>query len=285
MYTSIAAPIGRQRKASPEKFVSELEKTKASDPTQYWSVSPVTLSAAKKGKVISVDGGYGLVSNDGDIKGVFKLPTSKAKGVADNILQEAVNQGGTKLDNFDGYLTKIYERNGFRIAARIPFNEEVAPDGWNKAKHGTPDVVAMVYDPNNELGIKEKKFDDYNAGIEYRNSLLEDKAPASKKPGVKERKAAAPDQKVRASIDFKNRYGKYFTISKEFNNQKHLDNYISFMERKGNKEVGTETFPIGLKERKPLKFRKPKVKSALDRAIDRNTKRSEDIKTPTLKTG
>jgi hypothetical protein len=538
MYTSIAAPIGKQRKASPEKFVSELEKTKDSDPTQYWSVNYVSLSAAKKGKVISVDGGYGFVSNDGDIKGVFKLPTSKVKGVADNILQEAVNQGGTKLDNFDGYLTKIYERNGFRIAARIPFNEEIAPDGWNKAKHGTPDVVAMVYDPNNELGIKEKKFDDYDAGIEYRDSFLEDKAPAAKKPGIKQRKAisaheetgfistdfwvdnlrgktkylddvvenilesreelkkgsvpidkvtraylvtigsvgsrgsyyenwsektgstvddiflekekgrewirpegataaylvtdegkklvkdiqsgkatydqvkklfdfadfgrsnqkteyvmnaiskggiqsfnkslnknkgkdfneiyslaiknlpgiaegktgfinqffgvstrgvidarqlnawvggsmkltdsqkqlrkkvessdalkaellnriekvglelgysediaayiahhaiwdkvantitshkgeykvvsgkqrkAAPDQKVRASIDFKNRYGKYFTISKEFNNQKHLDNYISFMERKGNKEVGTETFPIGLKERK-----------------------------------
>ena len=259
---------GKQRKASPEKFVSELEKTKDSDPTQYWSVDSVSLSAAKKGKVISVDGGYGFVSNDGDIKGVFKLPTSKAKGVADNILQEAVNQGGTKLDNFDGYLTKIYERNGFRIAARIPFNEEFAPDGWNKEKHGTPDVVAMVYDPNNELGIKEKKFDDYNAGIEYRDSFLEDKAPAAKKPGVKERKAAAPDQKVRASIDFQNRYGKYFTISKEFNNQKHLDNYISFMERKGNKEVGTETFPIGLKERKPLKFRKPRIKDGLEDSID-----------------
>jgi hypothetical protein len=261
-------PIIKQRKASPEKFVSELEKTKASDPTQYWSVDSVKLSAAKKGKVISVDGGYGFVSNDGDIKGVFKLPTSKVKGVADNILQEAVNQGGTKLDNFDGYLTKIYERNGFRIAARIPFNEEFAPDGWNKAKHGTPDVVAMVYDPNNELGIKEKKFDDYDAGIEYRDSFLEDKAPATKKPGIKQRKAA-PDQKVRASIDFKNRYGKYFTISKEFNNQKHLDNYISFMERKGNKEVGTETFPIGLKERKPLsKERKPRIKDGLEDSID-----------------
>ena len=243
-------PIIKQRKASPEKFVSELEKTKASDPTQYWSVDSVKLSAAKKGKVISVDGGYGFVSNDGDIKGVFKLPTSKVKGVADKVLQESVKQGGTKLDNFDGYLTKIYERNGFRIAARIPFNEEFSPDGWNKAKHGTPDVVAMVYDPNNKLGIKEKKFDDYDAGIAYRDSFLEDKAPADKKPGVKQRKPSAPDQKVRASIDFQNRYGKYFTISRDFNNKNHLENYIDFMERKGNKEIGTNTFPIGLKQRK-----------------------------------
>jgi hypothetical protein len=278
-------PIIKQRKASPEKFVSELEKTKASDPTQYWSVDSVKLSAAKKGKVISVDGGYGFVSNDGDIKGVFKLPTSKVKGVADKVLQESVKQGGTKLDNFDGYLTKIYERNGFRIAARIPFNEEFSPDGWNKAKHGTPDVVAMVYDPNNKLGIKEKKFDDYDAGIEYRDSFLEEKTPAPKKTGVKERKASSPDQKVRASIDFKNRYGKYFTISKEFNNQKHLDNYISFMERKGNKEVGTETFPIGKPERDDLlKFRKPKVKAALEASIDKNVKGGIEKETKSLKT-
>ena len=46
--------------------------------------------------------------------------------------------------------------------------------------------------------------------------------------------------KIKATIDFKNRYGKYFSISKIFSNEKHLDNYISFMERKGNKEIGTE---------------------------------------------
>jgi len=48
------------------------------------------------------------------------------------------------------------------------------------------------------------------------------------------------DQKIKATIDFKNRYGKYFSISKIFSNEKHLDNYISFMERKGNKEIGVE---------------------------------------------
>ena len=46
--------------------------------------------------------------------------------------------------------------------------------------------------------------------------------------------------KIKATIDFKNRYGKYFSISKIFSNEKHLDNYISFMERKGNKEIGVE---------------------------------------------
>jgi len=48
------------------------------------------------------------------------------------------------------------------------------------------------------------------------------------------------DQKVKATVDFQNRYGKYFSISKIFSNEKHLENYIDFMERKGNKEIGIE---------------------------------------------
>lgn len=43
---------------------------------------------------------------------------------------------------------------------------------------------------------------------------------------------------IKATIDFKSRTGRSFSISKEFNNQQHLDNYIKFRERKGDKEVG-----------------------------------------------
>ena len=160
-----------------EQYVAELDQTIKSDPEQYWSVSPVKLEDAKEGTVIEVDGGKALVAKDGDIKGLYKIPGSEAKGVADNLLQEAVEQGGTKLDNFDNYLTPIYERNGFRVVGRTPFSEEYAPDGWNKEKHGTPDVVAMVYDPNKELEIEEQVFTDPESGyqqmIDYRDSFIE----------------------------------------------------------------------------------------------------------------
>jgi hypothetical protein len=46
--------------------------------------------------------------------------------------------------------------------------------------------------------------------------------------------------KIKAIIDFQNRYGKYFSINKIFSNENHLNNYIDFMERKGNKEVGVK---------------------------------------------
>ena len=167
-------PIVRQK---TEEYVKELEDIKQSDPEQYWSVDSVSLEDAKEGTVVSVEGGKGIVGPDGDIKGVFKSKDSKAEKVADKILEEAVNNGGTKLDNFDNYLTRIYKRNGFRVASRTPFNEEFAPDGWNKEKHGTPDVVAMVYDPESKLDIEEKTFDDpetgYDEMIAYRDSFIE----------------------------------------------------------------------------------------------------------------
>lgn len=154
------------------EFVDKLNETKESDPKQYWSVDNVSLEDAKQGTVIKTEAGYGFVSQDGDIKGVFKANKESAEKTGDEVLKKAVKAGGIKLDNFDGYLTKIYERNGFRIASRIPFNEEYAPEGWEKEAHGTPDVVAMVYDPYKQLDIEDKKFDDYMEGIDYRDSFV-----------------------------------------------------------------------------------------------------------------
>ena len=156
-----------------KEYAKDLEETKSSDPEQYWSVDSVSEEAANEGTVITDEDGGVVVSKDGDIKGLFKRVSSKAKGVAQKLLQKAIDAGGNKLDNFDTYLTPIYKKAGFRVVSRIPFNEEYAPEGWNKEKHGTPDVVAMVYDPNNELDIEERTFDDYDEAMAYRNSYID----------------------------------------------------------------------------------------------------------------
>jgi hypothetical protein len=155
-----------------KEYAKDLEETKSSDPEQYWSVDSVSEEAANEGTVITDEDGGVVVSKDGDIKGLFKRVSSKAKGVAQKLLQKAIDAGGNKLDNFDTYLTPIYKRAGFRVVSRIPFNEEYAPEGWNKEKHGTPDVVAMVYDPNNELDIEERTFEDYDEAMAYRDSYI-----------------------------------------------------------------------------------------------------------------
>ena len=171
--------VAEQSKEKINNYVSKLESTKASDPDTYWSVSPVTVEDASESAIIDTEDGAAAVKPDGDIVGVFKKPESKAKGVAQELLNKAVEAGGIKLDNFDGYLTKQYEKAGFRVVSKTPFNEDYAPPGWNKEKHGTPDVVAMVYDPKGELDIQEKTFADKDTGyddmIAYRDALISDK--------------------------------------------------------------------------------------------------------------
>ena len=67
------------------------------------------------------------------------------------MLQAAVQAGGKKLDAFDTYLPDIYESVGFRPVARLPWNDEFAPPGWDKNafskySNGEPDVVFFVHD-------------------------------------------------------------------------------------------------------------------------------------------
>ncbi|MFZ8927310.1 MAG: hypothetical protein ACO3CU_11190, partial [Candidatus Nanopelagicales bacterium] len=65
----------------------------------------------------------------------------------------------------------IYETAGFRPVARLPWNDEYAPPGWNKKafeefNNGEPDVVFFVYDPSYYGGARNVPvFDDYDAAV------------------------------------------------------------------------------------------------------------------------
>lgn len=219
---------GQEEKVTPESYVADLQETKNSDPEQYWSVDPVSEEAAKDGTVISDTDGGALVSKDGDIKGLFKKATSKAKGVAQRLLNKAVDAGGIKLDNFDNYLSPIYKKAGFRVVSRLPFNEEYAPDGWNKEKHGTPDVVAMVYDPDNKLNIEEKTFNDYDEAMAYRNSFV-DQARKNKEATVAKEQGAPATTKTKLGKNIKKAIAKVFpdlSVS-EFKNTKEMKDYVA----------------------------------------------------------
>jgi hypothetical protein len=156
-------------------YSKKLNDAKSSNPNIYWSVSEVSPEDAQAGIVIDKNYGSIMVAANGDIKGLFKNPETNTRGVGAKLVQQAVNNGGRTLDNFDGFLTKIYKEAGFRVTGRIPFDEQYKPDGWIKELHGTPDVVSMIYDPKNELDIREQMFsgdDGYDEMIRHRNSSL-----------------------------------------------------------------------------------------------------------------
>lgn len=118
---------------------------------------------------LSEDGesGFGIKPN-GDIVSVFS--SKKVKGRAHHMLEMAVYEGGGRqLDCFDIYLTKIYETHGFKPVAKMKWNDEYIPEGWNKDNfkdynNGEPDVVFMVYAPNTKKDNEIPYITDYDDG-------------------------------------------------------------------------------------------------------------------------
>jgi hypothetical protein len=99
---------------------------------------------------LSEDGltGYAIKS-DGDLVSLFNVG---AKGAGEQALLDGIwVNGALKLDAFaqvsdqypKGFLNTKYEDFGFIEVERKPWDAQYAPDGWDEAIDGTPDVVYM----------------------------------------------------------------------------------------------------------------------------------------------
>ena len=92
----------------------------------------------------SETGLYGMaIAKDGDIVSVFKNPDSQEKGVADILIGFAKEKGGKKLDCFDGFLSKLYSKFGFKEKERLAWDDQYAPKNWNYERDGRPDVIMI----------------------------------------------------------------------------------------------------------------------------------------------
>lgn len=108
---------------------------------------------------LSADDGVGVaVTNDGDIVSVFKNPArNQSKKASTSILFTALENGGKKLDNFNSAdLSAIYLQHGFVPVARIKFNDDYAPDGWNYERDGRPDILFWVHNGDDANTILDK---------------------------------------------------------------------------------------------------------------------------------
>ena len=173
-------------KASAQKFADTLQQSKdASSHGAAVYVYPVEEYQGMK-LFLSESGKSGFaLKPDGDIVSVFSMD----KGSGRSIMETAISAGGKKLDAFDTVLPEFYGTHGFVEAARIPWNDEFAPEGWDKQtfmkfNNGEPDVVMMVLDPKFE-GEYEPRTDiyatDYDQAVEMQDSLLKKLNKGSKK--------------------------------------------------------------------------------------------------------
>jgi hypothetical protein len=139
---------------------------------------------------ITLDGGAGFALDNGDIQSVFKDSAAPYQQVSFSQLVMAIDQGGRTLDAFDTVLPELYSFLGFEPVSRLPFNEEVASsDGINVEafkrtfadfRDGTPDLVFMVFNPNNYELYSEPSEDvrqeqmsaDYDEAVEAQDIAL-----------------------------------------------------------------------------------------------------------------
>lgn len=129
------------------------------------------------GKFIkSADGtAVGVLKANGEIVSIVKSADSKQKNVAPAMIEKMKQLGGLFMDNFDIYLTKQYEKAGYKVVARLPFNEEFAPEGWDaegSPLKNKPDVVFMAREDLAPAEVKVFDKNDYDGAKAYTEGLV-----------------------------------------------------------------------------------------------------------------
>lgn len=145
------------------------------------------------------------VTKDGDIVSVFKNDDMAKKDDVEKIsialLLTAIENGGKKLDCFDGFLPKNYMKHGFIPVCKVRFNDEFAPEGWNFERDGRPYIVFFRHNGKSvdEL-LKEKNdgtyitydldslpiIEDYDEATQYRDDAIEHEEATRVTEDVKE---------------------------------------------------------------------------------------------------
>lgn len=145
------------------------------------------------------------VTKDGDVVSVFINDNMAKKDDVEKIstalLLTAIENGGKKLDFFDGFLPKNYMKHGFIPVCKIPFNDEFAPDGWNFERDGRPFIIFFRHNGKSvDEILKEKNegtytiydleslpiIEDYDEAAQYRDDAIEREEAARITEDIKE---------------------------------------------------------------------------------------------------
>lgn len=140
-----AAALGYQEVA-PVEFAAALETARAQmSPRDRGQVSP--LAPDFQGRVyLTADRTSGFaIADDGELAHVFKAPGAP-RGVMDRVMVLGRELGATHLWAFEN-LAPAYAARGATETQRFPFDDELAPAGWDTATMGRPAVVRMSLDP------------------------------------------------------------------------------------------------------------------------------------------
>ena len=146
-----------------QRFSDALNAAKASnDHGAYVDAQSVEQMTEKGAKlIVSEDGLAGAAvattgKEKGNIFAVFKDAKSTARGASAELLIQAIAEGGNKLDCYAGKLAAMYAKIGMEPVARVAFNEEFMPDGWNTARDDHPDIIFWKHNGDSADTVAQK---------------------------------------------------------------------------------------------------------------------------------
>lgn len=172
---------------SPASFYSDIGRAKQGNKHGAYVAQHTVEEYGDMLLLTGDNGNVGVaVTPDGDIVSVFKNPESSAKGAVSSILLTAIENGGIKLDNFDGWLSRMYAGHGFIPVSRCAFNREFAPSDWDYAEFKEPDIIFWMHNGESAETVASKignypeydfskipLFPDYDSAMQYRDEQIE----------------------------------------------------------------------------------------------------------------
>lgn len=90
--------------------------------------------------ILSEDGKAGAALLGDCITALFNVGPS-GQGAA--ILRRCISMGGKRLNCLGDGLRTFYERNGFRVTETLGWDDSMAPEGWDTASRGRPNLYLM----------------------------------------------------------------------------------------------------------------------------------------------
>jgi hypothetical protein len=134
--------------SDPEDFFNSMKDSKHEEMLTFYNVNE--LSRMKLFKVPGYNIGYALKKRDdksNDYNEIVAVHNNEKdiKGVGDELIQSAIENGGCYLDHYDGFLSNFYERNGFIEYKRDDFDPQYDKDGKFEKKYGRSDVVYRIH--------------------------------------------------------------------------------------------------------------------------------------------
>ena len=160
-------------------FHRKMEKAKANiDEASRWRVDVHNVEDYKNDKLfISKGGSCVAIEPNGNIISVCKHTEDETIRGKD-LIKHAVENGGDRLDAFGKGLYLFYTKQGFEPISWTPFNEEYAPEGWDKNRDEPEPVIFYKYtgkvtgETYEEFTKRVKSSKDYDEAMSLRDKEI-----------------------------------------------------------------------------------------------------------------